>query len=81
MKVKELWRVKYNDSILGIELGDINNNGQKEIIAYSKTGKILIISLEGKILREEQISENSSIWQAHIMISIIMEKKKLSWLE
>ncbi|MFX0041388.1 MAG: PQQ-binding-like beta-propeller repeat protein [Candidatus Hodarchaeota archaeon] len=66
MKVKELWRVKYNDPILGIEFGDINNNSHKEVIAYTKTGKILIISLKGKLLREEQITENSSIWQAHI---------------
>jgi WD40 repeat protein len=66
LKEKELWRVKCNDPILGIELGDINNNGHKEIIAHTKTGKVLIISLKGKILCEEQISENSSIWQAHI---------------
>ncbi|MFX1320300.1 MAG: hypothetical protein ACFFAQ_01530 [Promethearchaeota archaeon] len=37
MKVRELWRYKYSESILGIDVGDINNNLQKEIIAYSKS--------------------------------------------
>ena len=66
MKVRELWRYKYGESILGIDVGDINNNGQNEIIAHSKSGKIILISLEGKLLREEQISEKKSIWQTNI---------------
>lgn len=66
MKVLEIWRFKDAESILGIDVGDINNNGQNEIIAYSKSGKILIISLEGKLLHKAQISEKKSIWQVHI---------------
>ncbi|MFX1411308.1 MAG: hypothetical protein ACFFA6_13240 [Promethearchaeota archaeon] len=66
MKAKELWRFKYNESILGIELGDINYNGQTEIIAYTKTGILLIFSLDGKLLHEKEISKNKSIWQAII---------------
>ncbi|MFX1315319.1 MAG: hypothetical protein ACFE9T_05610 [Promethearchaeota archaeon] len=66
MKAKELWRFKYNESILGIELGDINSNGQIEIIAYTKTGKILTFSLDGKLVCEKEISKNKSIWLAII---------------
>ena len=62
MNYEELWSFQYNAPILGIEIVDINGNGQKEILAYTKTGTVLIISLEGKLLSEQQITENSSIW-------------------
>ena len=64
--VKERWDFCFSESILGIEIGDINNNGQNEIIAFSKSGKLLIFSLSGKKITELEISENSSIWQARI---------------
>jgi len=66
MFVKERWDFLNGESILGIEIGDVNNNGQTEIIAFSKSGKILILSIEGKLISELEISENSSIWQAKI---------------
>jgi len=66
LKAKELWNFKYNAPILGIELADINANGQIEIIAYTKTGILLFISLSGKLLHKEVISKDSSLWHLKI---------------
>lgn len=66
MKVKELWSFKFNEPIQGIELGDINNNGQIEILAYTKAGMVLIISLKGELLYKELISKGSPIWHSRI---------------
>ena len=66
MNCKELWSFKYHAPILGVEISDINGNDQKEILAYTKTGTVLILSLEGKLLSENKIVENSSIWCARI---------------
>jgi len=66
VNIKKQWEFHVHESILGIEIGDINNNGQNEIIGFSKSGKLLIISLSGKKITELEISENSSIWQAKI---------------
>ncbi|HUW91462.1 MAG TPA: hypothetical protein VMV43_13210 [Candidatus Nanopelagicaceae bacterium] len=66
VNIKERWDFHFNEPILGIEIGDINNNGQNEIITFSKSGRLLILSLTGKKITEIEISENSSIWQAKI---------------
>jgi len=66
LKIKELWNFKYNAPILGIELADINANGQIEIIAYTKNGILLFISLNGKLLHKEIISKDSSLWNLKI---------------
>jgi len=66
VNIKEQWDFHSNEPILGIEIGDVNNNGQNEIIAFSKSGRLLIISISGKKITELEISENSSIWQAKI---------------
>ncbi|MFW9989317.1 MAG: PQQ-binding-like beta-propeller repeat protein [Candidatus Odinarchaeota archaeon] len=66
MKANKLWNFHYKASILGIELVDINNNGELEIIAFTKTGMLLFISLEGKLLHQEVISKNSPLWHMRI---------------
>jgi outer membrane protein assembly factor BamB len=66
VNIKEQWVFHSSEPILGIEIGDVNNNGQNEIIAFSKSGKLIIISLSGKKITELEISDNSSIWQAKI---------------
>lgn len=66
MNMKEIWNYKHNESILGIEIGDINGNGKAEIITYSKTGTLLIFSLEGNLLLKESITKNSAIWCSKI---------------
>ena len=67
MNCKELWSFKYRAPILGIEISDINGNDKKEILAYTKTGAVLILSLEGELLSKNEIIENSSIWCARIV--------------
>lgn len=64
--VKEHWKFRYNEPLLGIELGDINNNGQIEIVAFTKSGWVLIITLKGELLNKVLISENSPIWTLRI---------------
>jgi outer membrane protein assembly factor BamB len=66
INIKERWDLHSSEPILGVEIGDVNNNGQSEIIAFSKSGRLLIISQSGKKITELEISENSSIWQAKI---------------
>lgn len=66
MNCKELWSFKYNAPILGLEIGDINGNGQKEILAFTKAGTVLILSLEGDVLSENEITEGPSIWCSRI---------------
>ena len=66
MNFKELWNFKYKAPILGVEIGDINGNDQQEIIAYTKLGTVLILSLEGELLSESEVAEKSSIWCAKI---------------
>ena len=66
VEIKERWDFRFNESILGIEIGDVNNNYKKEIIGFTTSGKLLIISLEGKKITDFDISENSSIWQTKI---------------
>ncbi|MFX1308864.1 MAG: hypothetical protein ACFE8C_04140 [Promethearchaeota archaeon] len=66
MKVKELWSFKYNEPILGIELGDINNNGEIEIIAYTRTGALLFLSQNSKKKHQEVITKDIPIWHLKI---------------
>lgn len=66
MIAKEIWNFKYADPILGIELGDINNDEQVEIIAYTRTGMLLFLSLNGKIIHQEVISKDIPIWHLKI---------------
>ena len=66
MILKDLWQYQNNNPILGIELGDINSNGNYEILAFSNLGKVILFSLKGKILSEFEITKESSIWSAKI---------------
>jgi WD40 repeat protein len=62
----ELWNLKYAQAILGVELGDINNDGKIEIVAYTKSGTLIIISQNGKLLHQETLSKNTPIWHLKI---------------
>jgi len=66
LKEKEIWNFKTNDQILGIELGDLNENNQKEIVAYTKSGMILLISQDGKLLSKEKITQDTPIWEVKV---------------
>ncbi|MFX0022914.1 MAG: hypothetical protein ACFE9S_11365 [Candidatus Hermodarchaeota archaeon] len=66
MKVKKLWSSNYDEPILGFQIADINNDGNKEIITNNKTGRIFIISLDGQLLHKELISKDKPIWHLKI---------------
>jgi WD40 repeat protein len=66
VNIEERWSFHSSESILGIEIGDVNTNDQKEIIGFTNSGKLVIISLNGKKINELEISENSSIWLAKV---------------
>ena len=66
MIITELWNYKQDDVILGMDFGDINGDDSTEIVAYTKGGKIIILTIGGELLFEDVISEDSSIWNAKI---------------
>ena len=66
INLDEKWHYQIDEPILQIEIGDINNNGQNEIIAVSKSGRLLILSLTGKALADKNITEKSSIWKVEV---------------
>ncbi len=66
MKVEEIWNFQYDEPILGLKLGDINNDGKIEIVAHTKAGEVLILNLNGKLLYQELISKDSPIWHLEI---------------
>jgi len=66
INLEEKWQYRIDEPILQIEIGDVNNNGQNEIIAVSKSGRLLILSLTGKVLADKKITEESSIWKIEV---------------
>jgi len=58
-------------------MGDFTSNNKQEIIAFSRSGKIYIFSLDGRLLFETEITDNSPIW--NLIIDDVHEKnvKKL----
>jgi WD40 repeat protein len=66
INLEEKWQCQIDEPILQIEIGDINNNGHKEIIAALKSGRLLILSLTGKVLADKKITKKSSIWKIEV---------------
>ena len=66
MQLEKLWDFQSNEQLLGFALKPTNNNKNNNTIAYSKTGKILILSSEGNLLFKDQITQKSPIWNALI---------------
>ena len=64
--LEEKWQYRIDDPILQIEIRDVNNNGQNEILAASKSGRLIILSLTGKVLADKKITEKSSIWKVEV---------------
>lgn len=62
MRIQKIWDYKCDEQILGLEMGDFTSNNKQEIIVFSKSGKIYIFSLDGKLLFDEEITDNSPIW-------------------
>ncbi len=65
MIANKLWNYHVNEPVLGIELIKNSGSDQTYIIAYGKGGTLLILSAEGKLLFEDQVTEGSSIWCAN----------------
>ena len=66
INLEEKWQYRIDEPILQVKIGDINNNGQNEILAASKSGRLLILSLAGKVLADKKITEKSSIWKVEV---------------
>jgi hypothetical protein len=62
LQISNSWNYNANEQILGLEIDDLTKDGRNEIIAYSNSGKIYILSSEGKILTSENITDKSPIW-------------------
>ncbi len=65
MIANKLWSYHVNEPVLGIELIKNSGSDQTDIIAYGKGGTLLILSADGKLLFEDQVTEGSSIWCAN----------------
>ncbi|MFX1493444.1 MAG: hypothetical protein ACFFBZ_04115 [Promethearchaeota archaeon] len=66
MNIEKIWDVNTNEQLLGIELGNLIGGNKKQIITYTKSGKILIFSLNGKLLFKDAITQKTPIWKALI---------------
>ncbi|MBY9003640.1 MAG: WD40 repeat domain-containing protein [Candidatus Lokiarchaeota archaeon] len=77
MRIQKIWDYKCNDQLLGLKLGDLTNNNKQEIIVFSKSGKMYIFSLDGRLLFEDEITENTPIWNLIIDDMNENDRKKL----
>ncbi|MHA1104459.1 MAG: WD40 repeat domain-containing protein [Promethearchaeota archaeon] len=77
MRIQKIWDYKCDEQFLGLELGDFTANNKQEIIAFSKLGKIYIFSLDGRLLFEDEITENTPIWNLIIDEIDEADSKKL----
>ena len=66
MNIEKIWDFNANEQLLGVELGTLIEGNNKQIITYTKSGKILIFSLNGKLLLKEEITQKTPIWKALI---------------
>ncbi|MGB5910341.1 MAG: WD40 repeat domain-containing protein [Promethearchaeia archaeon] len=64
MKIEKGWDFNTNEQLLGVVLGTLTESSKKQIITYTKSGKILIFSLNGKLLFKDEITQNTPIWKA-----------------
>jgi len=62
LRIHKIWDYKCDEQFLGLELGDFTANNKQEIIAFTKSGKIYIFSLDGGLLFEDEITEKTPIW-------------------
>jgi WD40 repeat protein len=64
LKIEKIWDFNTDEQFLGVELGTLTESSNKQIITYTKSGKILIFSLNGKLLFKDEITQNTPIWKA-----------------
>jgi WD40 repeat protein len=66
LKIKKKWEYNNVDQVLGLELGFLDEFNKKFLLAYGKSGKILILSLSGLRLYDENITHNIPIWNCKV---------------
>jgi len=66
LKIEKIWDFNTNEQLLGVELGTLIEGNNKQIITHTKSGKILIFTLNGKLLFKDEITQNTPIWKALI---------------
>ena len=76
MNLSELWNYKNSEPILGIVLGDLGESGSRDICAYTKGGKILVLTLRGELIFEDDISPTNYLNPSQLAKAIKFMKKK-----
>ncbi len=66
MQLKKKWTFDYKESILRAKLSACAKEQTKKLFISTKSGKILILDLNSKLVIEEQITEYSPIWNFEI---------------
>jgi WD40 repeat protein len=66
MQLKKKWTFKYGESILGVKLSALTKKQTKKLFVSTKSGKILVFDLNGKLVNEEEIAEDSPFWNLEI---------------
>ena len=61
--------------MLGLEIGNFSESNNKELLAYTNTGKVLIFSLNGELLFKDELIQNQPIWKV-ILNDINKDSKK-----
>ena len=62
MKLLRDMNFQWDDAILSVDVGNIMNKGRTEILGSSKSGKLLLLSLDAELFLEKEISKDSTIW-------------------
>ena len=65
MKIQKIWDFNREEQFLGLEIGTLKIN-TKQILTFTKSGKIMVFSIDGELLLEEEISPNIPLWNVKI---------------
>lgn len=66
MKVTNFWKFNTKDQVMGIAIGNLIKGQEKHVLAYTKSGKILLFSLSGNLLLDDIVAEKMAIWDGII---------------
>ncbi|MFX1354620.1 MAG: hypothetical protein ACFFGP_11705, partial [Promethearchaeota archaeon] len=63
--MKIIWSYKTSEQLLGLNLGTIKKKGT-QVFSYSRSGKIFLFSLDGKLQFEAVCTDDTPIWNLKI---------------
>lgn len=66
MQLEKEWSFSYKESLLGVKFFKSIKNQKKMLFAHTKSGYLLVLNLKGNLIFDDQISENSPIWNLEI---------------